>query len=391
MFELIDVEKNCFVQVYKRFPFVVSRAEGARIYDTNGNSYLDFLSGLAVNILGHSHPIVIAAIEKQAKRYLHLSNFFYQDIQILYAEKILKIARYDKIFFVNTGAEGIENALKAVRLWGNKRKKKNVIAFGNSFHGRTYGCLSLMNKPLYKNGMEPFLPNITILPFNDIESLVNHIDEQVAGIFLESILGEGGLDTISQKFADTLMDLKEKYDFLIVADEIQSGLFRTGSFFAFDHFGIKPDIVALAKGLGGGLPLGAVLFSERFSDFFNKGTLGTTFGGNPLSCAAGFATLDFIHPNLLPHINYISSYLDGKLKELQSKFSDSIVSLKGLGLMRGISLKFDASILVDKLFEQKIISNATSSNVLRILPPFIINKAEVDEFIEGIKNALENI
>jgi predicted acetylornithine/succinylornithine family transaminase len=391
MHSLIEKESLLLLQTYKRIPIIVDYAKGTRIYDIEGNSYLDFLGGIAVNLLGHSHPKIIEAIKEQCERYMHLSNYFYQDAQIKLAEKLLQLTGYNRVFFANSGTEANEGALKICRRWGNQRNKKIVIAFTNGFHGRTYGSLSLMDKPKYKELMEPFLDNIKILPYNNIKALEKEINTTTAAVFLEFIQGEGGLEEASEEFINMLWHLKNKFNFLIVADEIQSGIYRTGNFFAFNKFNVQPDIVTLAKGLGGGLPLGGILLKESLANIFEKGMHGTTFGGNAVACASGLAVLDEISQNLISHINLISKYLWKQLNNLADKFPNKIVEVRGRGLMCGLLLNFDATRLVEALLEEKIIANATSKNVLRLVPPLIISESDVDELINGLNNVLGKI
>lgn len=391
MENLIEKEQKYILQTYKRYPILIDRAYGTKIYDIYGNEYLDFLGGIAVNVVGHCHPNVITAIERQIRRYLHVSNYFYQDVQIEYSSKFLEISGYDKIFFTNSGTEAIEGALKIVRRWGNHRNKQKIISFTGGFHGRTYGSLSLMDKPHYKESMGPFLDNIKILEYNNSEALLNNIDDNTAGVFLEFIQGEGGLAKVSNSFVERLMELKKKINFLIVADEVQSGMFRTGKLFSFEHYNIKPDIVTIAKGFGGGLPLGGILVQSHLQNIFEKGMHGTTFGGNPVACVAGLATLNVIYPNLLSQINDISKYLWNRLENIKDKFSEKVKEVRGLGLMCGLVLNFEANRLVEKLLEKKVITNATSRNVLRLVPPLIISKEDVDTFYHRLEDALAEI
>lgn len=392
LFELsiFEKEKKFILQTYTRFPIEVEYAKGARIYDKVGNRYLDFLAGIAVNTLGHSHPKIIEAIEKQIHRYIHLSNYFYQDAQVELAELLCKITGYDKVFFSNSGTETIEGALKIVRRWGNIHKKPWIIAFTNGFHGRTYGSLSLTDKPHYKEMMGPFLNNILILPYNDIQELRKSINQSVAGIFIEFLQGEGGLLSATEEFANEIKELQNRYNFLIVADEIQSGIFRTGSFFAFERFNIKPDIVTLAKGLGGGLPLGAILLKSHLKNIFEIGMHGTTFGGNPVACAAGKATIEEIQNNLIDNIKSVSHYLSQQLELIKNEFPTLVKEIRGFGLMKGLLLTFESSKLVETLLKEKIITNSTSRFVLRLVPPLVTTIVDVDEFINGLRNALKS-
>ncbi len=388
---LIEKELEFFLQTYKRLPIIVDYAKGTKIYDIYGNEYLDFLGGIAVNVVGHSHPEVISAIEDQIHRYMHLSNYFYQDVQINYASRFLEVTKYDKLFFTNSGTEANEGALKIVRRWGNQRQKNKVISFAGGFHGRTYGSLSLMDKPQYKELMDPFLDGISIVEYNDIQSFKKVVGFDTAGVFLEFLQGEGGLRKVSQEFVDELWELKSKYNFLVVADEVQSCMFRTGKLFAFEHYNVVPDVVTVAKGFGGGLPLGAILVQSHLKDIFERGMHGTTFGGNPVACAAGLATFNVLYPKMIPQILEVSEYLWKRLTEVQNKFPSKVLEVRGIGLMCGLLLNFEAIRLVEKLLEFKIIANATARNVLRLVPPLVITIEDVDKFILGLENALSKV
>ena len=388
---LIELEHELIFQTYKRLQIIVNKAVGCRIFDINGNSYLDFLGGIAVNALGHSHPKIIAAAKAQIDRYMHVSNYFYQDSQIKLAEKIREITGFKKIFFTNSGTESIDGAIKLVRKWASDKDKKEIISFQGGFHGRTYGALSLMDKPLYKDGMGPYLDGIKILPFNDIGVLEYKIDENTAAVFLEFIQGEGGVVEADKDFIDEIFRLKAKYNFLVVADEIQTGIGRTGKFCAYEYYNIMPDIITLAKGIGGGMPLGAILANEELSNVFEKGMHGTTYGGNAVACATGLVVLEELQNGLLSKVNSVSLYLHNQLHKLLNEFPKLILELRGKGLMQALVLAFDASKLVNLLLDKRIISNATSGNILRIVPPLIVSEIEVDEFILGVNDCLSNI
>ncbi len=387
--QIIEQVQNDFIQVYNRLPIVIDRADGIKVWDKNGRVYLDFLAGIAVDVLGHSHPKIIEAIEKQAKRYLHTSNYLYQDIQIEFVKKLKKMSGFNKVFLSNSGTESIEGAIKLVRKWGNQHNKDEIISFTGGFHGRTYGALSMMDKPLYKNNFGPFLDGFKILPYNSISDLKSNINEKISGVFLEFIQGEGGVVPANQDFIDILFELKNKYNFLIVADEIQSGMGRTGKFFAFEHYNVEPDIATSSKGLGGGLPLGAILVRDYLKDVFQKSEHGSTFGGNPLACATGLASLIEIENNLMDNTKIQGGYFINKLKGIASNFPKFISNVQGKGLMIGLKLTFPAKDLVNKLLAYGIISNATNQNVLRIVPPLIINKQDIDEFCLALNKSLE--
>ncbi len=389
MNDIIKREKESILQTYKRLPVVVDYASGCYIYDKEGNKYLDFLAGIAVNALGHSHPAIIEAIQIQASKYLHISNYFYQEPQIELAEQIKEISGLDRVFYSNSGTEATDGAIKLARKWGFENGKTEVIGFSGGFHGRTYGALSIMDKPNYKNGMGPFLESAKVLPFNGENALENGISEKTAAVFLEFIQGEGGISEPNSRFLNALMEMKEKFGFLLVADEIQAGIGRSGKYFAFQHYSIVPDIITSAKGLGGGLPLGAIITKESLANIWEKGNHGTTYGGNALACATGLVVLNELKNGLLDQITRVGEYFHHKLLKIQSKYPETVLEVRGRGLMKGLLLSYDAALLVDKLLEHRVISNAASGTVLRLVPPLIVTEKEIDEFIENLSACLD--
>ncbi|MCK9408008.1 MAG: aminotransferase class III-fold pyridoxal phosphate-dependent enzyme, partial [Bacteroidetes bacterium] len=317
-----ETEAKLFFHTYKRLPLEVERGEGCYIFTTDGKKYLDMFSGLAVNALGYAHPAVIKAVDEQMRKYTHLSNFFIQTPQLQLAERLLALSGYDKIFFSNSGTEAIEGTIKLVRKWGKTNGKSMIFGMSNGFSGRTMGALSLMDKEKYRAGYEPFLPEFGTIDFNNVADLRARVNEHTVAIFLECIQGEGGIVAVTVEFAKVLMELREQYGFLIVADEIQSGIGRTGTLFAFQHFGITPDIITIAKPIGGGLPVGAIIGSKKVADVWSYGVHGTTFGGNPVACAAGIATIDTIMTEtFLKNVNETAAYCTAKVLELQKRFS----------------------------------------------------------------------
>lgn len=390
--ELIQKEHEAFFQTYKRFPIVVDKAEGCYIYDKDGNKYLDFLAGIAVNSMGYAHPKVIEAITNQLHKYMHLSNYFYQEPQIVLAEKLCEISGLNRVFFSNSGTEAIEGAIKLVRRWGSAYGKNELIAFSGGFHGRTLGALSIMDKPVYKDKMGPFVENCKVIEYNNPEELKKHVSDKTAAIFFECIQGEGGISGISPEFIKAVRELKQKYNFLVVADEIQTGIGRTGKYFAFQHFSFVPDVVTSSKAMGGGLPLGAIIAGEHLANVWEKTMHGTTFGGNAVACAAGLATINELQNGVLENVNKVGDYLKSKLTDLQKKYSDKILEVRGKGLMQGLLLSFDAAILVNALIEKhRVITNAASGKVLRLVPPLIITTKEVDMLAEAIDKCLAEI
>ncbi len=384
-------ESKVIFQTYKRYPIEVSHAKGCRIFDTDGNAYLDMLGGIAVNAMGHGHPAIIAAAKDQIDKYMHISNYFYQMPQVVLAEKIVGMSCFDRIFFSNSGTEAMEGAIKLVRKWGKQNNKSTLIAFSGGFHGRTYGALSIMDKPAYKEDMGPFLSDTIIIPYNDIQILEQTVNEQTAGVFIEFVQGEGGLSVPSDAFVAKLKELKQKYNFLLVADEIQSGIGRTGKMFGFEHFHIEPDLATMAKGIGGGLPLGGIAAKEFLANIWNKGQHGTTYGGNAVACATGLAVLNELENGVMNHVQKVGNFLEKQLLNIRDKYSDKVLEVRGIGLMRGLALNFDAAILVDKLIQKRVIANAASGTVLRLVPPLIITYEEISHFIEVLDNALNEI
>ena len=378
-------ERLRFIQTYRRLPLEIDRAEGMHIYAKDGRRYLDFLGGIAVNAAGHSHPRILEAITTQLQRYAHVSNLFYQDVQVEFVERLCRLSGYDRAFLCNSGTEATDGALKLVRKWANKQGKTTVFGFTGSFHGRGFGALSLMDKPKYKDGMGPFLPGTGILPFNDSTALHEHVNKETTAIFIEFIQGEGGIREVSSEFVQALSALRDKYGFLIVADEIQAGCGRTGKFFSFEHFGIRPDIVTTAKVVGAGLPLGAILVTQELGSVWDYGKHGTTFGGNPIACAAGSVLLDMIEEDLMDHAAQSGLALRQALLRLQNEFPDTIIDVRGRGAMVGIELPEPAAPYVQRLLEGGIIANTTSESVIRLLPPYIFGEEDIATLIAGLR------
>ncbi|MBN9399352.1 MAG: acetylornithine/succinylornithine family transaminase ['Candidatus Kapabacteria' thiocyanatum] len=385
---LIEREHAVVFQTYKRLPVAIAHAEGCRVTDVDGTSYLDMLGGIAVNALGHSHPKVVEAVVDQARRYMHVSNFFYQEPQIRLAEALVEVSGYPRIFFSNSGAEATDGAIKMARRFGSRQGRYDVIGFTGGFHGRTYGALSVMDKPLYKDGMGPFLPNTMVLPYNDVDALESRVDEHTAAVILEFVQGEGGVTEATSEFVEAIWRLKERYGFMVIADEVQAGIGRTGTFFSFERYGVRPDIVTVAKAMGGGLPLGGILATEEAAALFERGMHGTTYGGNALACAAGAVVVEEVVDGLMAHVVEIGDYLRARLLDLQARMPDRIRELRGRGCMQGVVLTSDAAPVVTALLERRIIANATSGNVVRLVPPYVISRAEVDEFVATFGDAL---
>lgn len=381
-----EKEHQLFFHTYKRLPLQVERGEGCYIYTTDGKKYLDMFSGLAVNALGYAHPAITRAVAEQIVKYSHLSNFFIQEPQLQLAERLLRLSGFSKIFFTNSGTEAIEGTIKLVRKWGKQFDKKNIFGMSNGFSGRTMGALSLMDKEKYRSGYEPFLPNFGSIEFNNVDDLKSKVDEKTAAVFLECIQGEGGIIGVTKEFADALMKLRERFGFLIVADEIQSGIWRTGKLFGFEHFNLTPDIITVAKPIGGGLPLGAILGSEKVENVWTYGVHGTTFGGNPVSCSAGIAVIDtIVNENLMANVIENSEWFKNELHKLNHPL---IKEIRCYGYMIGIELTIESAPIVDKMLQEGILVNSTANTVIRILPPLIARRKEFEQLLNVLKLAL---
>jgi predicted acetylornithine/succinylornithine family transaminase len=385
---LMEREHEVVFQTYRRIPVAIDRAEGARIFDLDGKSYLDMLGGIAVNALGHSHPKIIAAIETQIRKYMHVSNVFYQEPQVRLAEQLVAASGYPRVFFSNSGAEATEGAIKMARRFGSAHGRYDIVGFTGGFHGRTYGALSIMDKPLYKEGMGPFLPNTIVLPYNDIDALEARVDENTCAVMIEVLQGEGGISSATDEFVAALWSLKERYGFLVIADEVQSGIGRTGDFFAFERYGVRPDIVTVAKAMGGGLPLGAILATNEAASLLDRGMHGTTYGGNPVACVAGSVVVDEVMHGLMAHVREVGSYFIERMEVLRTEIPTRIREVRGRGCMVGLVLNEDAAPIIPMLLANGVIANATAGNVIRFVPPFVIQRADVDELEQALRRVL---
>lgn len=385
---LFEQEQQLFFHTYKRLPLEVVRGEGCYLFTSDGKKYLDMFSGLAVNALGYAHPAITKAISEQAKKYTHLSNFFVQEPQIQLAERLLHHSGFKRVFFSNSGTEAIEGTIKLVRKWGAKQGKKNIFGMSNGFSGRTMGALSLMDKEKYREGYGPFLESFGSIEFNNVNDLQAKVSSETTAVFLECIQGEGGIVGVTKDFADALSELRNKFGFLIVADEIQSGIGRTGKLFAFEHFNLHPDIVTVAKPIGGGLPLGAILGNEKVEHVWTYGVHGTTFGGNPVACAAGIAVIDTVmNDNFLRNLSLQAEKFKAQLEKLKCSCS-LIKEIRMYGFMIGIELTVESAKYVEEMMLDNVLVNSTANNVIRILPPLIAGKNEFDVLYGSLEKAL---
>lgn len=384
MKNIFEREKDLFLPVYSRIPLEIERGEGVYLVDKKGDRYLDFFSGLAVNALGYAHPKIVKAVSEQISKFAHLSNNFITDIQIEFAERLLKCSGMSKVFLSNSGTESIEGALKMIRYI--KGPDKTIYSLTNSFHGRTYGALTLTAREKYRQGFEPLLPNISHIKFNDVRDLELNINKNTAAIIFEFIQGEGGINEVSAEFLSKVMELKQKHGFLLVADAIQDGIGRSGKPFVHNYFDIEPDFIICAKAIGGGLPLGAILLQEKYTNILPVGKHGTTFGGNPVSCAAGNAVLQEVFENgLMNKVYENGNYFIAELKKLKDEFPKDIKEVRGRGYMIGVELYYDGADIVRKMRSKKILMNCTHQTVLRLLPPLIATKEHIDLFLSALR------
>ena len=389
---IFEKESKYFFHTFHRLPLEVDRGEGVYLYTKDGKRYLDFFGGLAVNALGYNHPRIISAIEKQIHRYIHLSNYFVQDATVELAERIISASGYKRVFFSNSGTEAVEGAIKIARKWGKGSGKTRLLNLTNSFHGRSMGALSLTERPAYREGYDPFLPNTDSVEFNSVSDLWAKVNGQTLGVVLEFIQGEGGINVVSKEFVQELKTLQEKYGFLVIADEIQAGVGRTGKFFGFNHYAIQPDIVVIAKAIGGGLPLGVILGNEKVAEVLTYGTHGTTFGGNPVACAAGCAVMEqIINNGLMKQAGVIGEYLKSKALELQKQFPALVKEVRGIGCMLGIELTQGGQPIVNELMNRGILINCTNTTVLRFLPPYIMAQEQCDQLMFELHSIFKSI
>lgn len=385
------LEAEHVLQIYKRANVVFERGEGVRLIDSNGRSYLDFISGVGVCALGHGHATLAAALADQAKTLLHTSNLFYHPLQGELATRLSSLTGLDRAFFCNSGAEAVEACLKfSRRFWNGARTK--YVAFNHSFHGRTMGALSVTWDEHYRGPFMPLIPNIVFVDANDPAALTAAVDDTTAAIIVEPIQGEGGVRPISAAMAAAINAACAKTGALLIADEIQCGSGRTGAFTYSAALGLKPDLMALAKALGAGVPIGAAMFSNKVAAAAAPGDHGSTYGGNLLACRAALVFLDELgvpgSGGVLDNVRRMSAYLDTKLAALKAKHP-SIVEIRGTGVLRGIDIGEDAGWVVPAALEKGLLVNRTSTSVIRLLPPFVITEQHIDEAVNILDAVLQ--
>ncbi len=386
---IAELDQRYVLPVYRRQPVLFVRGAGARLYDEQGNAYLDFLAGIAVCNVGHCHPHLVERLCEQAHTLMHTSNFFLTEPQARLAQRLCERSGMEKAFFCNSGAEACEMSVKIARKFANAVKKTpdyEILTLEGSFHGRTMGALSATMQAKYQDPFKPLLPGFRALPRNDISALHNAFSNRTAAILLEPIQGEGGIYPLSEEYLQEARRLCDRYNALLIVDEVQAGFGRTGKWFAYQHAGVQPDIVATAKGLGGGFPIGACLLRGVATEVLQAGEHGTTYGGNPLACAAALAVIEIIEQeNLLENAARVGAYLQARLRELQASGAP-IREVRGRGLMVGVELTQPiARAVFQKALERRLILNAIGETILRIVPPLIITESDVDEAIEVLE------
>jgi len=391
---VIRAEQKLLLPTYDRQKVLFTRGRGVYLSDSRGKRYLDFLSGIGVNALGHAHPAIQKVLKQQAGKLIHTSNLFYHEYQAELAKRLTRISGLDRAFFCNSGTEAWEGALKLARAYarvnnnnGHKAKWR-LLALENSFHGRTFGSLATTGQEKYRHPFTPLVPGVNFVAFNDLADLKRQFDGSVCAVCLETIQGEGGIKPVSREFLELARELTDKSGALLMLDEIQCGLGRTGKYYAYQHYGITPDIVTVAKPLAAGLPLGALLTTDRVASGMHPGMHGTTFGGGPLACAVAIEFLRVLD-SLLGHVRKLGQYFVEELQNLQSQHPP-IQEVRGMGLMLAIELDSadTAKSVVNELLQQGILINRTHDTVLRFLPPYIAEKKHVDELIRALGRSL---
>ncbi|MFA4839768.1 MAG: aspartate aminotransferase family protein [Candidatus Neomarinimicrobiota bacterium] len=380
---------NYVLNTYKRFPISLVRGRGMQVWDENGNEYLDFFPGWGSGNLGHCHPKVVAALHEQLDKIMHVPNVYYNEKQGELAKLIIADSFDGQVFFGNSGAEANEGALKLVRK--RNPNKKTIITLNNSFHGRTLATVTATGQSEYQKGFDPLLGGFVYCDINDCAMLEGLINEKVAAIMLEAVQGEGGIMPVTPEFMHAARELCDRFDAMLIIDEVQTGIGRSGKMFAYQHYDVQPDVMTLAKSLGGGMPIGAFVVARKYCDILQPGNHGSTFGGNPLACAAGIAVFNAIHEeNLLANAVEMGNYFHGKLEELKSK-SALIREIRGLGLMLGVELTKPGAEIVDKCRAQNLLINCTHQTVLRLMPAINVTKEQIDKAVTIIGEALGEI
>lgn len=388
---IIEETEKYYLPVFGRYPMVMELGQGCRVWDNEGNEYVDAFAGIAVNSLGYNHPVLVKAISEQASKLMHCSNLYYNEIQAKALRVVAEATGMDRIFFANCGAEGNEGAMKLARKYGVSKAptKYKIISADESFHGRTFDTLAATGHDYYHVGYGPLSPGHVLVPYGDIKALEAQMDDDVCAVLLEPIQGEGGVHVPTAEYLQQVRALCDKHDALLIFDEVQTGVARTGKWFAYMHSGVKPDILTFAKGIGGGFPVAGFAVPERLAHVFKPGDHGGTFGGNPLACAAVYATLTTIKSEgLVDKVAEKGEYFKNELRKLQEKYPDKVTDVRGCGLMLGMEVAGEGKPIVESCLANNVIVNCTAGNVIRIVPPLIISREEIDIVVAALDKAL---
>ena len=387
--EVITGHEKCVMNTYFRSPIVLVKGKGSYVWDIYGDRYLDFWPGWAVNSLGHCHPRLVAAVKKQVSTLIHVSNYLYHPLQGELAQLLVETSFPGKVFFCNSGAEAVEGAIKLARKYARtiiKRDAYEIITAINSFHGRTLGALSATGQSKYQQDFQPLVPGFKYVPFNDLRALEKAISKKTCAVLLEPIQGEGGVKVASPEYLGGVRQVCSRNNLLMILDEVQTGLGRTGKMFAYQHYGITPDVITVAKGLGGGVPIGATIARNEVAEALKPGMHASTFGGNPLACAAGIAVLETIkQQKVLNNVNRQSRYLFSNLQRLRSKFP-FIKEIRGIGLLVGVELEFSGKKIVEQCQKNKLLINCTADKVLRMAPSLLVTSQEIDQAVSILED-----
>jgi acetylornithine/N-succinyldiaminopimelate aminotransferase len=389
--QIADLEKRFLLSTYNRYPVAFQRGKGVFLFDFEGKKYLDFVAGLGVNALGHAHPRIVKTIREQAAKVVHVSNLYYNEYQGQLAERLCQLSGLDRVFFSNSGTEAMEGAVKLARLAGHRvggEAKCQLVALQGSYHGRTFGAMSLTGQDKYRKGFEPLLEDVKFVPQNDLAALRAAVNANTCAIVLEPIFGEGGILECSTEFLRECRSLADQHQAALIFDEIQCGLGRTGKIFAFQSFDVTPDIIAIAKPIAAGIPLGAFLSRETFASAISPGQHGTTFGGGPLACRVGLEYLAIVEEErLLENVARVGDYLHQQLQTLVEKYA-SMREVRGRGFIQALVLDIPARPMVEQGLAEGVLFNVTQDTVLRFLPPFLLTEKHVDKGIRVLKKLL---
>lgn len=385
--KILEESSHYIMNTYERFPIVLRKGRGMKVWGSDGTEYSDFVGGIAVNILGHCHPKVVVALQKQAQRLLHVSNLYHNEPQMKLAKILVEHSFADKVFFCNSGAEANEAAIKLARKYAKENmsgKRFEIITALNSFHGRTLATVTATGQEKFQKGFEPLMPGFRYAGFNDLEDLKIAITDATCAVMLEPIQGEGGVKVPSPEYLKGVRDICDKHGILLILDEVQTGMGRTGRLFGYENFGIVPDIMTLAKGLGGGVAIGAMLATDKIASAFQPGNHASTFGGNPLACAAAIATIETLIDDgvILDQCRRMGKYLTEGLNDLKKEYHNLIVDIRGIGLMAGMELSTECATIVKACMERGILLSCTAGNVIRFTPPLIVQEKDIDHMID---------